>query len=46
MTQSVWRISDRRSNRHLLLDPLALPMFDELSVEYSTRYQDFRAVPA
>lgn len=28
------------------LDPLALPMFDELSVEYSTRYQDFRSVPA
>ncbi|MDW9249663.1 GNAT family N-acetyltransferase [Burkholderia cepacia] len=28
------------------LDPLALPMFDELSVEYSTRYQDFRGVPA
>lgn len=27
------------------LDPIAMPMFDELSVEYSTRYQDFRSVP-
>ncbi len=27
------------------LDPIAKPLFDELSIEYSTRYQDFHAMP-